>query len=57
MVRIDELRTLQRENLEADEKFWAGLQDPDAKRAGGSLNYYQDGGGEHIEEPLAPGGA
>jgi hypothetical protein len=26
MVTIDELRTLQRENAQADEKFWAGLQ-------------------------------
>jgi len=26
MVTIDELRALQRENSEADEKFWAGLQ-------------------------------
>jgi hypothetical protein len=33
MVTIDELRTLQRENSEADEKFWAGLQGMNAELA------------------------
>jgi hypothetical protein len=35
MVTIDELRTLQRENSEADEKFWAGLQGMNAELAEG----------------------
>jgi hypothetical protein len=35
MVTIDELRTLQRENSEADEKFWAGLQGMKAELAEG----------------------
>jgi hypothetical protein len=35
MVTIDELRTLQRENSEADEKFWAGLLGMSAKLAEG----------------------
>jgi hypothetical protein len=35
MVTIDELRTLQRENSEADEKFWAALQGMNAEQAEG----------------------
>ena len=35
MVTIDELRTLQRENSEANEKFWAGLQGMNTELAEG----------------------
>ena len=35
MVTIDELRALQRENSEADEKFWAGLQGMNTELAEG----------------------
>jgi hypothetical protein len=35
MVTIDELRTLQRENAQADEKFWAGLQGMNTELAEG----------------------
>jgi hypothetical protein len=35
MVTIDELRALQRENAEADEKFWTGLQGMNTELAEG----------------------
>jgi len=35
MVTIDEQRVLQRENAEADERFWAALQDMNASTAEG----------------------
>lgn len=35
MVTIDEQCALQRENAEADEKFWSGLQDMNAEQAEG----------------------
>jgi hypothetical protein len=35
MVTIDDMRAVQRENAEADEKFWSGLQGMDTEQAEG----------------------
>ena len=35
MVTVDEIRALQRENSESDEKFWAGFQNMNADFAAG----------------------
>jgi hypothetical protein len=35
MITIDDMRAVQRENAEADEKFWSGLQDMNAGMAEG----------------------